>query len=159
MNSSASKQNKGILFDTNVLSLLARINRLELLFQTFADAYTANQFYVSPTIRLELQAGLRNGAIYIEKPLYHIDTGDIQVVHLTDADRLFVHALPEKLGAGEAEAIALCNRLRLIFISHDRKAINYCVRVGIPSIKFVVLVERLRQASLLSEAEINEMFM
>jgi len=60
---------------------------------------------------------------------------------------------------GEAEAIALCYRMGLVFISHDRKAINYCERIGISSVKFIVLVNRLKTAGLLTEAEIDEMLM
>jgi len=102
--------------------------------------------------------GFRNGAVYISNCLARIDTGDLQVLQPTDADRDFGHNLPPKLGAGEVEAIALCRRLNLVFVSHDRKATNYCERAGIQSIKLVALVERLRRAELLTEYEVAVLF-
>ncbi|MCB0061931.1 MAG: hypothetical protein KDE19_07445 [Caldilineaceae bacterium] len=157
MNSSVSKPS-GILFDTNVLSLFARIDRLELLFSTFVDAHNAHQLYVSPSIKRELEMGFHNGTAYISNCLARIDAGDLQVLQPTDADRRFGRNLPPKLGAGEVEAIALCQRLNLVFVSHDRKATNYCERVGIQSIKLIALIERLRRAHRLTDSEIETMF-
>lgn len=157
MNSSASSRPTGILFDTNVLSLFAKIKRLSLLLQVFADAHRAKQLYVSPAIRRELEIGLRHGADYLQDAVQLIEDEVIQVVPPTRADQQFIHSLPAKLAAGEAEAIALCHRLNLVFISHDRKAVNFCERMGIPSVKLEVLVHRLEAAGGLTKAEIAEM--
>ena len=45
MNSSASNRPQGVLFDTNVLSLFAKIERLPLLLQAFANLHQAKQLY------------------------------------------------------------------------------------------------------------------
>ena len=103
--------------------------------------------------------GVRNGATYLQAALQLVTTGDLQVVYPTKADQQFIYSLPAKLAAGEAEAIALCYRLNLVFISHDRKAVNYCERVGIASIKLDVFLNRLQTAGLLMESEIAKMLM
>lgn len=103
--------------------------------------------------------GVQNGATYLEAALQLITTGDLQIVYPSKADQQFIYSLPAKLAAGEAEAIALCHRLHLVFISHDRKAINYCERAGIASIKVSVLLNRLQTAGLLTEAEIARMLL
>lgn len=159
MSSSASNRQNGVLFDTNVLSHFAKIQRLPLLLQAFADAHQAKQLHISPVIRRELETGVQHGAVYLQKALQLIEDGDIQIIRPTKADQQFIKSLPAKLAAGEAEAIALCHRLNLVFISHDRKAINYCERTGITSVKFEVLVNRLKVAGLLTESEIEEMLM
>ncbi len=159
MSSSASNRQNGVLFDTNVLSHFAKIERLPLLLQAFADIHRVKQLYVSPVIQRELEMGFQRGASYIQAALQLIADGDIQIMRPTKADQQFIHSLPAKLAAGEAEAIALCHRLNLVFISHDRKAVNYCERTGISSIKFEVLVNRLKVAGMLTESEIAEMLM
>lgn len=147
----------GVLFDTNVLSLFAKIERLSLLLQAFAKMHQAKQLYVSPAIQRELEAGVEHGATYLQSAIVLIHENDIQIVYPTKADQQFIHSMPSKLAEGEAEAIALCHRLGLVFISHDRKALNYCERVGIPSVKLAVLINRLEVAKLLSESEIDKM--
>ncbi|MEZ4735590.1 MAG: type II toxin-antitoxin system VapC family toxin [Caldilineaceae bacterium] len=159
MTSSASNRPQGVLFDTNVLSLFARVERLPLLLQAFANLHQAKQIYISPTIQQELVRGIQNGAAYLQAALQLVITGDLQTVYPSKADQQFIYSLPAKLAAGEAEAIALCYRLNLVFISHDRKAVNYCERVGIASIKLDVLLNRLRAAGLLTETEIAKMLM
>ncbi|MCB0125343.1 MAG: hypothetical protein KDE58_23980 [Caldilineaceae bacterium] len=159
MSSSASDLQKGVLFDTNVLSHFAKIGRLPVLLQAFADVHRAKRLYVSPMIQRELETGVRLDASYLQDALRLIEDGDIQIIQPTKADRQFIHSLPAKLAAGEAEAIALCYRLNLVFISHDRKAINYCERSGISSIKFEVFANRLMAARLLTESEIAQMIL
>ena len=159
MSSSASNRRDGVLFDTNVLSHFAKIGRLPLLLRAFADAHRAKQLNVSPVIRRELENGITHGASYLQDVLQLIEDEDIQVIRPTKADQQFINSLPAKLAAGEAEAIALCHRLNLVFISHDRKAINYCERTGISSVKFEVLVNRLKVAGLLTGSEIEEMLL
>ncbi|MCE7982833.1 MAG: hypothetical protein DYG89_16750 [Caldilinea sp. CFX5] len=159
MNSLASNRPQGVLFDTNVLSLFARIDRLPLLLQAFANLHQAKRIYISPTIHHELVRGVQNGATYLEAALQLITTGDLQIVYPSKADQQFTYSLPAKLAAGEAEAIALCYRLNLVFISHDRKATNYCERAGIASIKLDVLLNRLQTAGLLTEADITKMLL
>jgi len=153
----SSSRSKGFVFDTNVLSIFMKDNRVGLLLQTFAYSHKTNQLYVSPAIKHELEVGLQNGVAYLEKALELIEKGDIQIIHPTEEDKLFMDTLPTKLNAGEAEAIAICHRLDLTFISHDRKAINYCERTGIACINFIILLERLRQENLLTESDIEEM--
>jgi len=138
MNSSRSK---GVVFDTNVLSIFVKDNRAGLLLQTFAYSHKTNQLYVSPAIKHELEVGLQNGVTYLQTALELIENGDIQIIYPTEEDKLFMDSLPPKLNAGEAEAIALCYRLDLTFVSHDRKAFN----------------EMLKQQNLLTESDIAEM--
>lgn len=157
MNSSTLGPHKGAIFDTNVLSKFAKVNRLDLLRQIITAARAGVELYITPAIQHELEAGVENEVDYLAAVLQLVDAGHLQVIHLTDADQLFINSLPAKLAAGEAEAIALCYRLNLALISHDRKAINYCNRVGIACIRLTSLLDRLKTAGLLTETEIAEM--
>jgi predicted nucleic acid-binding protein len=141
------------VLDTNVLSLFAKINRLDLLLQL-----AIGSLYLTPTIQLELEVGLDNGVEYLANALRLIHTGKLQVMPLNEIDRQFMRTLPNKLGDGEAEAIALCRRANLTLISHDRKVINYCKQEGINSIRLTTLVDQLKNADLLTEVEIRTMF-
>lgn len=157
MNSSTLQPHKGIIFDTNVVSKFAKVNRLDLLRRMFTAARAGVQLYITPAIQRELEAGVENEVDYLADALQLIDAGHLQVVQPTKADQLFINSLPAKLALGEAEAIALCYRLNLVLISHDRKAINYCNRVGISCIRLTSLLDGMKTAGLLTESEIEEM--
>lgn len=140
------------VLDTNVLSRFARINRLDLLLQL-----SIGRVYITPAIQRELEAGLDNGVSYLADAVQLIRTGQLPVLPLSQIDRQFMRALPNKLGDGESEAIALCRRANLIFLSHDSRAIEYCKHEGINSIRLMNLVAQLKKAGLLTDAEIQIM--
>ncbi len=157
MISSTSPQYSGVVFDTNVLSLFARAGRLDLLQTILASARGSNIFFITPAIHNELTAGYGKGVSYLADVLELVNSGQIQISQMLQADQLFIASVPARLAAGEAEAIALCHRLHLVFITHDRKAINYCERVGIPAIRLVSLLGRLEKAGLISRDEVRKM--
>ena len=153
MPASTSPSVNGYVLDTNVLSLLAKIGRLDLLVQL-----ATVPLYVTPAIQTELEIGFENGVSYLADALQLVATGALPCRTLTPVERLLLRALPTKLAAGEAEAIALCRHNQLTLISHDRKAINYCVLEGIDCIRLTVLVETLENAGLLTKIESQTMF-
>lgn len=75
MSSSASNRQNGVLFDTNVLSHFAKIQRLPLLLQAFVDTHRAKQLHISPVIRRELEIGVQHGAVYLQEALQLIEDG------------------------------------------------------------------------------------
>ncbi len=157
MNSSTFPSHKGIILDTNVLSLFARVDRLDLLQRVFAAARSPIGFFITPAIYAELATGYERGVLYLAAPIQMVESGQVQVLDVLRADRLFISSLPARLATGEAEAIALCHRLNFVFVTHDRKAINFCERMGIPAIRLVSLLDRLRKAGLVTTDEIDRM--
>jgi predicted nucleic acid-binding protein len=151
MKSSTSLGLKGVIFDANVLSLLAKEGHLELLPQFFALPR-----YITPEIQSELEAGLRNGVSYLRDVLQRVAEGHLKVVSPTATEKQAVSHLPPKLGRGEAEAIAVCQQRKLSFITHDRKAANYCDRAGIACIRLRALLIALQKAGLLTASEVKK---
>ncbi len=140
----------GIVIDTNVLSLLASANRLDLLSQIISLS-----LFVSPQIYKELTIGVQQGFHTLQDVLTRIDDQQIQILTLNNNEQAEVGTFPNKLARGEAEAITLCRKRNLIFLTHDRKAANYCEREEIPCIRFKELLTHCLQAGLLTQTEIN----
>ncbi len=152
MNSSTSPSHKAVIFDTNVLSLFARVNHLNLLPQYFTVS-----LYITPAIQRELEVGIQNDVFYLKAALKLIRLGHLQVIRPKEVDRQFISNLPAKLASGEAEAIALCHRHNMVFVTYDRKAINYCDRAGISCIPLTDLLAEFQDAGLLTTSEIQRM--
>ncbi len=152
MNSSISPKRNGFILDTNILSLFAKVNSLNIL-QQFATL----PLYITPVIQQELEAGLKREVHYLADVLQLVKSGRLQVIRPNKADEQFISKLPPKLGLGEAEAIALCQRCNMVFITRDRKAANYCERSGIGFIRLTDLLEQLKIAGLLGASKIEQM--
>jgi predicted nucleic acid-binding protein len=151
MESSTSPGLKGIIFDANVLSLLAKEGHLDLLTQFFAPPR-----YITSEIQRELEAGFRNGVSYLKDVLQLVDEGHLEIITPTPTEKKSMTHLPPKLGLGEAEAIAICHQQKMSFITHDRKAANYCDRTGIVCIRLKALLTRLQNAGLLTTSEVKK---
>ena len=66
--------------------------------------------FIPPAVEQELQAGLARGVTYLQDVLDLIPMGQVQLLDLNESDLESMTSLPEALGAGEREAIALCLR-------------------------------------------------
>ena len=148
MKSSSSLDLKGVVFDANVLSLLAKEDHLDLLLQFFTLPR-----YITPGIQSELETGLRNGVSYLKDVLQLVDEGHLEVISPTATEKQAMRHLPPKLGRGEVEAIAICQQRTLVFLTHDRKAANYCDRTDIACIRLRALLIAFQKASLLTASE------
>ncbi len=83
MNSLTSPSRKEIIFDTNVLSLFAKVNRLDLLPQFFTAPLSTVPLYITPTIQHEVEIGLQNGVDYLEDALQFVEAGYLQIITLS----------------------------------------------------------------------------
>lgn len=151
MKSSTSLSLKGLIFDANVLSLLAKEGHLDLIPQYFTLPR-----YITPGIQSELEAGLKNGVSYLKDVLQLVGDGHLDVISPTATEKQAMSHLPPKLGRGEVEAIAVCQQRKLAFITHDRKAANYCDRTDIACIRLTALLIALQRADLLTATEANK---
>lgn len=148
---SSVKTEQQVLLDANVLSRLAQIGRAELLVQILPGRCT-----IAPAIYHEIAAGIDGGITYLATVATLVEQGEVRVLALEQADQEFVASVPRKLARGEAEGIALCRRLDMTFITHDRKAANYCERAGVPCLHVRTLVEALHGRGLLTDAELQQ---
>jgi len=80
----------------------------------------------------------------------------LQILSITGEDREYIASLPRKLGLGEAERIALCRRLDMVFVTHDRKAANFCDRAGVRCVHFRTLVDGLQRRGPLTPEEARQ---
>lgn len=151
MKSSTSLNLKGVIFDANVLSLLAKESHLDLLPQ-----FLALPRYITPAVQSELETGVRNGVSYLKDVLHLMDEGHLEIVNLTTNEKQAIRHLPPKLGVGEAEAIVVCQQRKMSFITHDRKAANYCDRTGIACTRLQALLLALQNAGLLTDSEVKD---
>jgi len=151
MQSSPEPNRGAVLFDANALSRLALIGRSDILATVFRG-----RCYVTPAVHHELEVGVAIGVSYLEPILTLVERKELQVLDLQPEDRQYGATAPRKLGVGEVEGIALCQRLGMTFVTHDRKAANFCERAGVKCLHFHTLVVALEQRGLLTSQEAQQ---
>jgi len=150
MKSSPEPGRRAIVLDANVLSRLARIGRLDVISQAFSG-----RCYLTSAITSEIEAGLEAGVLYLEMVRSFIQRGKLHILSASEEDRRYMDSLPRKLGEGEAEGIALCRRLNMVFVTHDRKAANFCDQAGVRCLHFRTLVDALQKRGLLTSDQVR----
>ena len=151
MKSSLESGHRAVLLDANVLSRLARVRQADVLPKVFPG-----RCYLAPAIYHEIEAGVEVGAEYLEEVIALVRQERLRVLGIEEEDRDYIASLPRRLGLGEAEGIALCRRLDMVFVTHDRKAANFCDRAGVRCLHFRTLVDALQKQGLLTSKQARQ---
>ena len=151
MKSSLEQGRRAVLLDANVLSRLARVRQADVLPKVFPG-----RCYLAPAIYHEIEAGVEVGVEYLEEVIALVRQERLRVLGIEEEDRDYIASLPRRLGLGEAEGIALCRRLDMVFVTHDRKAANFCDRAGVRCLHFRTLVDALQKQGLLTSEQARQ---
>jgi predicted nucleic acid-binding protein len=80
-----------------------------------------------------------------------VQDGRLQLAAPTSWEVLASEALPDSLGLGEREAIALCKAHGWVFLTNDRRARNFCAEVGVEAFAVAALLRLLWTTGVRSE--------
>ena len=125
-----------IFVDTDVLSIFAKIERLPLLFAVFGQE-TLN---IANAVENEVKTGVSKGFHFSNDIIVLQMQGRIRTYHTTPADQEFMSSLPQTLGEGERESIALCKRFTTTFASNEKRVMHHCQTNRIHCINLVVQI-------------------
>lgn len=103
-----------VIFDTDILSMFAKIDAIDLLKQLFGE-----KAVITPKIRDEISIPLEYGYNFPLKVISAIKTIPLSRQALEEYLRLQKNF---SLGKGELEAIAYCKTEKCIFATNDIKA-------------------------------------
>ncbi|HEY68399.1 MAG TPA: hypothetical protein G4N97_09040 [Thermoflexia bacterium] len=138
------------LLDTNILSVFARLDRLELLFQVL-DAPLA----VSPNVRREVRDGLALGYESLRPAVELIESGQLQVVSIGDAEREFLARIPFRPEKGEADSLAWCLANAGTFVTNDKRAARRASDLGVHIVRQRDILRRLWVRGVLSVGQVR----
>lgn len=140
-----------ILSDTSVLSSFAAAQALPLLL----TASEEDTIFIPPAVEQELRAGLARGVTYLRNVLDLIPRGQVQLLDLNESDLECMASLPEALGPGEREAIALCLRHEATLLCNDRRVVQYCDAQGILCLDLASLLRKLWTEGIATRAKVK----
>jgi predicted nucleic acid-binding protein len=116
-----------ILSDTDILSALAKVGQFELLYPLFA----VDQLYIVPSVFQELYIARQKQYNFAATIFRYIEVQHIVEVMLTPVEAAFAHQLPDTLGAGERESVAVAHQRNGILLCNESRAKHWCRQLNI----------------------------
>ena len=134
-----------IIFDTDILSIFAKINRLELIKKLFRT------IHITPMIREELAVPLEYGYGF---PQEILDKSAVIIPTLEEIGQY--NEFKVRLGKGEAEAISVAKNRKLLFATNDRIAQKVAKENGVGVISLQAILKALVKRQILTLNELVE---
>ena len=141
-----------VFVDTDVLSIFAKIQRLPLLFTVFNE----DHLNISTAVENELQTGIAKGFGFAQDVIALHSQGQIVTYHPTAVDQRLTATLPQTLGSGERESMAICKRLNAIFVSNERRVKHHCRENGIDCVNLSEILRTLWKRGILMQADVRK---
>ena len=140
-----------IFADTDILSALAKVGRLHLLFSLFRVA----RLQIVPGVFKEIAHGVALGRSYATEILSLISTAQFEVISLTREETLSCETLPSSLGVGERESIAIARERKGTLLSNESRVAHYCRQYQIPCIRLPDILRALWTEGITSKEEVR----
>jgi predicted nucleic acid-binding protein len=142
-----------IIADTDILSALAKIDRVSILYSLFQRTV----LYITPGVFKEIEHS------YTQRRQYAIDlfallSGDqIEMTPLTPAEMAWKDTLPGTLGAGERESIAIAKARAGTVLSNESRVAHFCQQHHISCLRLPDILRALWVEDVVPKPEVQEM--
>ncbi len=140
-----------VFIDTDVLSIFSKIQRLPLLFAVF-DQEVLN---ISDAVENEIKVGVSKGFPFANAIMELHTQGRLQTYHLLAVDEKFMGSLPDTLGMGERESMAICKRLTALLASNERRVRHHCQTNGIHCTNLAEILRSLWELNILPVPDVR----
>ena len=142
-----------ILLDTNILSTFGIIGKLELLFKIFRNG----PICISPNVLFEIKKAHSFGYSYASSVLKLIEDEKIVLISITETELLLSYELPSSFGLGERDSIVIAKQRNFVFVTNEKKIINYCNREKIVCLQLNKLLRYLFIEGIMDKENINDL--
>lgn len=137
-----------IIFDTDILSMFAKIDEVELLNLLFKE-----DIAVTPKIRDEILVPFEYGYSFPLRVISKVKTLPLSREALEEYERLRQNFA---LGKGELEAIAYCKTEGCMFATNDAKARELAIKEGVTVISLQAILKALWRGNIKSKEEVKQ---
>lgn len=139
-----------ILADTDILSAVAKVERLPLLFALLQTT----EWHITPGVLAELQHSFDLGRAYAQAVFALLNDGQIQLAYLTPEEAAWCDTLPLTLGRGERETIAASKGRSGVVLSNESRVAHVCRENYIPCLRLPDILRALWVEGLATQAEV-----
>jgi predicted nucleic acid-binding protein len=106
---------------------------------------------MTPAVHSEILEAIEQGCVWLQGVLVLVESERLQLVALTREELLATSALPDSLGPGERESVAVCQARTWVFLTNDKRARNYCQGIHVEVYDLAGLLRALWESGLRSK--------
>lgn len=140
-----------ILADTDILSAMAKVDRLPLVFPLFQ----ITELHITPGVFGELEHSFNLGRLYANEVFALLTAGRIQVVYLTPEEVIFRDTLPLSMGSGERDSIAVAKNRGRVILSNESRVAHYSRQYAIACLRLPSILRALWVEAIISKGEVQ----
>lgn len=111
---------------------------------------------IATAVENEIAVGVSKGFPFANALMELQTQKRLQTHHPTTADEEFMLSLPDTLGAGERESMAICKRLTALFVSNERRVMYHCQANGIRCTNLDEILRALWELKILTESDVRQ---
>ena len=141
-----------VFVDTDVLSTFSKIQRLQLLF----DVFNQDKLNIATAVENEIKVGISKGYHFGHDIVVLQKQKRICIHQPIAVDHLFMGSLPQTLGAGERESVAICKRLKAILASNERRVKHHCKKNQINCINLAEILRAFWEQHILTQSDVRK---
>ena len=142
-----------VLVDTNIASTFAKIDDMNFIFNLTGRS----EIYISTSVLHELEEADFHGLEFVKSIMNLIERGMISILSMTNEESRWSMNLPNSFGKGERDSLALCKFRNGIFLTNERKIINFCDRESIYSMNLSSILRYSWTSGLKTKDEVLKM--
>lgn len=137
----------GIVLDCDIVSTLAKIDKISLLVETFEG----KQMIIPNAVYVELLEAEKLGFIFPQK----VFNSKIEIIAMDDTELndFKETAKNPKIHNGEAEGMTIARNRKWVFLTNDRVAIKVCEQKGIKVLDLKDLLKIVAKKKIIDEEE------
>jgi predicted nucleic acid-binding protein len=139
-----------ILVDTNILSTLAKVGKLDLLSQLFPQ----DEIGLVPAVYEEVHTGVEKGYSTLQSILALVKQGRVHLVPLSEEELVIKTNLPRSFDEGEREIGAVAKQRQWPVLTNEKLVKNWCQRERIPCVDLPTFLRALWQAGIMMKEEV-----
>jgi len=141
-----------ITADTDILSALAKIGQMPLLFSLL----NTTEIQITPAVLAELEHSFNLGRDYAINLFAILSAGRLRVLYLTPVEAEFCDALPLTLGSGERETIAVAKARNGLVLSNESRVAHICREHQIDCLRLPEILRSLWVENVVSKEQVEE---
>lgn len=142
-----------IVADTDILSALAKISRVSVLYSLFQRTV----LYITPGVFKEIEHSFTQRRQYAIDLFALLSSGQNEMTPLTPDEMAWKDTLPGTLGAGERESIAVAKARSGTVLFNESRVAHCCQQHHVPCLRLPDILRALWVANLVSKREVQEM--
>ena len=139
--------------DTNIISTFAKVERLDLLYSLFEGLTVAT----SSSVFLEIRHAEEKGYSFCNGIIDLVHENRLHVLSPSSEEYQIARTLPKSFGLGERDSLAIALDRKAIFVTNEKKVVNFCEKKGVTVLTLNQLLRALWELKILSKKDVMKL--